>query len=459
MDRLFEIGRNFRNEGADATHNPEFTMLEAYVAYGDYTTVRDEVQDIIGEAALAANETSVVHGTDARSTAHDVDLGEPFRVTTVNGTISAAAGVEVTADTEKPALLRLATALRIEVDDSWTRGNILLTLYEHLCHLPGRGVAADPARIVPIHGRPSAGIWCALGAEIGAAYSELVDPVEQRALLTAQSLPAAGGDDDAMELDQDLLAALECAMQPPGGLGLGIDRFDQEDADEHHHPGDHRVSVGAPAAMTSAALLGHNVDLGNRLVHLVEASGGRPTVVLLGGCGVPYYQWDEVVAGLAPLATVRMDRPGMSGTHCPGVLPTLAAEVATLDALLRRIDGPCVVVAHSMAGPHAEAFARAHPERLAGLVLVDGTADPRPRPQRSQPAWVAVARVVHALAIVPPVRLLGSLADRVLVANQSSRRLRDPAHPMARAAYRNRDAIASVVAEQASTGNNCGTCT
>ena len=201
--------------------------------------------------------------------------------------------------------------------------------------------------------------------------------------------------------------------------------------------------------MTSAALLGRNVDLGNRLVHLVEASGGRPTVVLLGGCGVPYYQWDEVVAGLAPLATVRMDRPGMSGTHWPGVLPTLAAEVATLDALLRRIDGPCVVVAHSMAGPHAEAFARAHPGRLAGLVLVDGTADPRPRPQRSQPAWLAVARVVHALAIVPPVRLLGSLADRVLVANQSSRRLRDPAHPMARAAYRNRDAIASVVAEQA----------
>ena len=235
VDRVFEIGRNFRNEGADATHNPEFTMLEAYEAYGDYTTMRDVVQDIIRRAALAANGTTVVHGTDAHGTVHEVDLGESFRVTTVNGAISAAAGVEVTADTEKPALLRLATALRIHVDDSWSRGNIVLELYEHLCeHLT---VAPTffcdfPAEVSPLTRQHRADPRLAerwdlvcFGAEIGTAYSELVDPVEQRARLTAQSLQAAGGDSEAMELDEDFLTALEYAMPPSGGLGMGVDRL------------------------------------------------------------------------------------------------------------------------------------------------------------------------------------------------------------------------------------------
>ncbi len=92
VDRIFEIGRNFRNEGADATHNPEFTMLEAYEAYGDYTTMRIVVQNIIRNAALAANGTTVIRGHDAQGAEHEVDLAEPFRVTTVNEAISAAAG-------------------------------------------------------------------------------------------------------------------------------------------------------------------------------------------------------------------------------------------------------------------------------------------------------------------------------------------------------------------------------
>ena len=110
------------------------------------------------------------------------------------------------------------------------------------------------------------------------------------------------------------------------------------------------------------------------------------------------------------------------------------------------------MVAHSMAGPHAEALLRIHPERaeqVLGLVLVDASVDLRARPQRSQAAWLAAARMVHVLAAVPPLRLLGSAADRVLLSWQSGRRLRDPAEPVARALYRNRDAMASVVAEQA----------
>lgn len=197
------------------------------------------------------------------------------------------------------------------------------------------------------------------------------------------------------------------------------------------------------------ALPGRSVDLGDRFVHLVESSGRPPTVLLVGGCGVPYYQWDAVVARLVGQAVVRLDRPGLTDTPWPRVLPTLAAEVATLDDLLDTFTGPVVAVAHSMAGPHLEAFARLHHGRLAGLVLVDGSLDPAPRPQRSQAAWLALSRTVHVIGILPPLRLLGSLGDRVLVAGQSSRRIRDPAHPDATAVYRSRDAMASVVAEQA----------
>jgi lysyl-tRNA synthetase, class II len=234
VDRLFEIGRNFRNEGADATHNPEFTMLEAYEAYGDYTTMRVVAQNLITAAARAATSGTVVIGTDYRGQQHEVDLAGEWRVTTVNAAISAAAGVEITADTEKPELLALADRLQINVDDNWTRGNVLLELYEHL--VEHRTVAPTfycdfPAEVSPLtrahRDDPRlAERWdlVAFGAEIGTAYSELIDPVEQRARLTAQSLQAAGGDPEAMELDEDFLVALEYAMPPTGGLGMGIDR-------------------------------------------------------------------------------------------------------------------------------------------------------------------------------------------------------------------------------------------
>ena len=235
VDRIFEIGRNFRNEGADATHNPEFTMLEAYEAYGDYTTMRLVVQDIIRNAALAANGTTVIRGRDAHGVEHEVDLAEPFRVTTVNDAISAGAGVEITADTEKPELIALADALKINIDDHWTRGNIVLELYEHLAEHPT--VAPTfycdfPAEVSPLTRQHRvdprlAERWdlVCFGAEIGTAYSELVDPVVQRARLTEQSLQAAGGDPEAMELDEDFLMALEYAMPPSGGLGMGVDRL------------------------------------------------------------------------------------------------------------------------------------------------------------------------------------------------------------------------------------------
>lgn len=235
VDRLFEIGRNFRNEGADATHNPEFTMLEAYQAYGDYTTMRAVAQQLIINATRAATGNSIIRGADADGVMHEVDLGQPWPVMTVNDAISRAAGSTVTADTDLAELTALARSVGIAVDPHWTRGAVLLELYEHL--VEHRTIRPTfyldfPAEVSPLT-RPHrddprlAERWdlVAFGAEIGTAYSELVDPVVQRSRLTEQSLQAAGGDPEAMELDEDFLTALEHAMPPTGGLGMGMDRL------------------------------------------------------------------------------------------------------------------------------------------------------------------------------------------------------------------------------------------
>ncbi|MGJ6981485.1 bifunctional lysylphosphatidylglycerol synthetase/lysine--tRNA ligase LysX [Aestuariimicrobium soli] len=226
VDRVFEIGRNFRNEGADATHNPEFTMLEAYQAYGDYTVMRDLAEQLVVNAALAVNG-----GTELRG----VDLAEPFAVITVNDALSHALGEHVSADTTREQLIAIADRLDLGTAPTWTRGEVLLELYEHL--VEHRTVAPTfycdfPADVSPLtRGHRDddrlAERWdlVAFGAEIGTAYSELVDPVVQRERLTAQSLLAAGGDPEAMEVDESFLTALEYAMPPSGGLGMGMDRL------------------------------------------------------------------------------------------------------------------------------------------------------------------------------------------------------------------------------------------
>ncbi len=235
IDKIFEIGRNFRNEGADATHNPEFTMLEAYEAYGDYTTMRFVAQEIITAAAQAVHGTSLIRGRDHRGAWHEVDLAEDWPVITVNDAISAACGNTVSADTDKTKLMRLAERLGIAVDPRWGRGAVVLELYEHLVEdvtIRPTFYTDFPAEVSPLTRAHRldprlAERWdlVGFGAEIGTAYSELVDPVEQRARLTAQSLQAAGGDPEAMELDEDFLVALEYAMPPSGGLGMGLDRL------------------------------------------------------------------------------------------------------------------------------------------------------------------------------------------------------------------------------------------
>jgi pimeloyl-ACP methyl ester carboxylesterase len=194
---------------------------------------------------------------------------------------------------------------------------------------------------------------------------------------------------------------------------------------------------------------GHVVSLGGREIHLVSSPGPGPVIVFLGGCGVPSYHWEQVVERLGPSRTVLMDRPGLLGTRWPGTLPTLDDEIATLADLVGRIPAPVFLVGHSMAGPHVEAFARLHPEKLGGLVMIDASVEWRVHHQRSGAPWLAASRFVYAATAWRPLRLIGSATDRVATAWMSDRRITDPVRPVARAAYRNRDVMASVVAEQA----------
>lgn len=193
------------------------------------------------------------------------------------------------------------------------------------------------------------------------------------------------------------------------------------------------------------------VRLGGRLVHLSERAGRRPPVLLLGGCGVPSPFWQPVVELLPDRHVVRLDRPGLLGSPWPGRLPTLAEEVATLTAVVDHVGGPVVLVAHSMAGPHAEALARNRPEQVLGLVLVDGSVEwhlrhPGARDVLRRALWQAVARLARRLTSSTPARAATRVVARLAVVSQSGLRLMDT--PAALDAFAEPDAAASLLAEQ-----------
>jgi lysyl-tRNA synthetase, class II len=231
IEKVFEIGRNFRNEGADATHNPEFTMLEAYETYGDYTTIGEMTQSLAQGAAVAAFGSTVIR----RSDGNEYDIGGSWRSVTVHEAISRALGEEITVDTAEAELRALCDKADVPLQPSWNVGQVVLEMYERL--VEKQTVEPTFYRDFPVEVSPLtrqhrteprlAERWdlVAFGAELGTGYSELVDPVVQRERLTAQSLLAAGGDPEAMQLDEDFLRALEYAMPPTGGMGMGIDRL------------------------------------------------------------------------------------------------------------------------------------------------------------------------------------------------------------------------------------------
>ena len=234
MDKVFELGRVFRNEGADFTHNPEFTILEAYEAYSDYEKMMDLCRSLIQAAALAAHGRPIVKRPGPDGTPVDIDISGRWPVQTVHDALSEAIGHPLTPQTPAPVLRQLCDERGIPHQPQWDAGALAQEMYEHLverCTGFPTFYTNFPVSVSPLT-RPHptiAGVaakWdlVAWGVELGTAYSELTDPVDQRSRLTEQSLLSAAGNEEAMELDEDFLRALEHAMPPTGGLGIGVDR-------------------------------------------------------------------------------------------------------------------------------------------------------------------------------------------------------------------------------------------
>jgi lysyl-tRNA synthetase class 2 len=230
IDRVYEMGPVFRNEGVDSSHSPEYTLLEAYQAYGDYNTMAELTRTLVLDAAKAVGAESPVtlDGTV-------IDLAGEWRSITVHDAVSEAVGEPVTLDTSAAELRRHAERRNVAVQPDWGAGEIVLELYEKLVEhtlVQPTFVRDYPVAVRPL-ARPHrddprlAEAWDLIigGVEIAPAYSELVDPVEQRRRLVEQSLAAAKGNPEAMELDEDFLRALEYGMPPTGGMGLGVDRL------------------------------------------------------------------------------------------------------------------------------------------------------------------------------------------------------------------------------------------
>ena len=230
VERLFELGRAFRNEGVDFSHNPEFTLLEAYQAHADYQTWIDGCRELIQNAAEAANGAKVV----IRNNREPVDISGDWPVITVHTAVSTALGEHIDTTTTVPQLRKLCEAAGITYQPRWDAGALVLELYEQLVEERTEQPTFYidfPTSVSPLtrQHRSTPGLaerWdlVAWGVELATAYSELTDPIEQRRRLHAQSLLAAGGDPEAMELDEDFLHAMEYAMPPTGGMGMGVDR-------------------------------------------------------------------------------------------------------------------------------------------------------------------------------------------------------------------------------------------
>jgi lysyl-tRNA synthetase class 2 len=228
MERVFEIGRNFRNEGIDHDHNPEFTMLEAYQAYGDYEDMMD-LDEALAKGGAAAVRGSLTIGYQGQT----LDLSRPWRRVTLLEAASEAIGEEVTLD--RPDLAAVAERAGVGTDPAWGPGKIAVEIFEK------RGadrlfqpifVKDFPQEVSPLarpH-RTTPGVTEHFdlyigGMEIGPAYSELTDPDDQRMRFQAQQEARRRGDEEAHPPDDDFIRALEHGMPPAGGLGFGVDRF------------------------------------------------------------------------------------------------------------------------------------------------------------------------------------------------------------------------------------------
>lgn len=231
IENVFEINRNFRNEGADSSHSPEFTMLEAYQAYGTYDTIGELTREIVQNAAIAATGSTVVTLPDGT----DYDLGGEWDQIGLYESLSEALGTEITPQTPREQLAQIANDHDIEIEDYYVDGKIVETIWEELVGdklwKPTfvRDFPVDTSPLVKGHrsqpGKVEKWDLIVRGFELATGYSELNDPVVQRERFEQQSLDAANGDPEAMEVDEEFLQAMEQGMPPAGGMGMGIDRL------------------------------------------------------------------------------------------------------------------------------------------------------------------------------------------------------------------------------------------
>jgi len=228
---VFEINRSFRNEGMSPRHNPEFTMLESYSAYDDYTDVMTLTEELISAAALAANGS-----TELEHQGRPVSLAAPYRRATLLELVREATGRDDLAyDMPRDTLVEACTTHDVDVDDAWGVGKLMVALYEDLVE----PVLWEPTFVIdhPVEVSPLARAHrddpavterfelIVAGRELANAFSELVDADEQRRRFEAQVAARHAGDDEAMRIDEAYLRAMELGMPPTGGLGVGIDRL------------------------------------------------------------------------------------------------------------------------------------------------------------------------------------------------------------------------------------------
>jgi len=231
IERVFEINRNFRNEGADSSHSPEFAMIESYQAYGDWRSIADLTRSLVQNAAMAIAGSHVVTHHDGRQ----ADLGGKWREISLYDAISEGVGESVTALTPLEDLKKIATKLGMKIDPKWITGKLAEEIFEHVAKdqliAPTfvMGFPIDTSPLVRAH-RELPGVvekWDLYvdGFELATGYSELIDPVVQRERLIEQATLGAKGDLEAMQVDEDFLRAMEFAMPPTGGMGMGVDRL------------------------------------------------------------------------------------------------------------------------------------------------------------------------------------------------------------------------------------------
>jgi lysyl-tRNA synthetase class 2 len=228
VERVYEIGRNFRNEGISPKYNPEFTMLEVYQAYADYEQMMGLVEDLVRESARAVRG-SLRFDYQGRP----MDLESPFRRVRLDALVGEAIGRPAVLDDQ--ILREAATAHGVHVDPAWPAGKVLHELYEKLVEpnlFQPTFVMDLPREVSPLarNHRSTPGFTehadlVIAGVEMAPIYSELTDPDEQRARFELQRQARAAGDQEAHPYDEDFVEALEHGMPPAGGFGFGVDRM------------------------------------------------------------------------------------------------------------------------------------------------------------------------------------------------------------------------------------------